>query len=140
MMTKLVSYQVEVRLLICVVYLQRSTHDDLVVLTLGAEKAFDQIEWEYLFEVLGRFNLGTRFINWIKLLYTNPTARVRTNQSLSSSFRLFRGTQQGCPLSALIFALAIEPLAQNIRLDPQIHGYQIKSTLSKISLYADDIP
>lgn len=127
------------RRLFNILYTKRITHDDLVILTLDAEKAFDQIEWEYLFEVLMRFNLGTRFVNWIRLLYTNPTAQVRTNQSLSTSFRLFRGTRQGCPLSALIFALAIEPLAQNIRSDPQIHGYQTKSTLSKISLYADDI-
>ncbi len=45
----------------------------------------------------------------------------------------------GMPPSPLIFALAIEPLAQSIRLDPQIHGYTTNETINKISLYADDI-
>lgn len=127
------------RRLFDILYTDRKRHDDLAILTLDAEKAFDQIEWGYLFEVLKRYNLGDRFINWIKLLYTNPKAQIHTNQNLSDSFQLFRGTRQGCPLSALIFALAIEPLAQSIRLDPQIHGYQTKTTTNKISLYADDI-
>lgn len=127
------------RRLFDILYTDRKIHNDLAILTLDAEKAFDQIEWEYLFEVLKRLNLGERFIKWIRLLYTNPKAQIHTNRNLSSSFHLFRGTRQGCPLSALIFALAIEPLAQSIRLDPQIYGYQTKTTTNKISLYADDI-
>lgn len=126
------------RRLLNVMYTKRE-ENDLVVLTLDAEKAFDQIEWSYLFEALRRFNFGDKFLSWIRLLYNKPTAKILTNQTLSSSFRLFRGTRQGCPLSPLIFALAIEPLAQTIRLDPQIHGYHTKKTLSKISLYADDV-
>lgn len=75
----------------------------------------------------------------VKLLYKNPTARILTNRTLSSPLKLGRGTRQGCPLSPLIFALAIEPLAQSIRIDPQIHGYTTGGITSKISLYADDI-
>lgn len=74
-----------------------------------------------------------------KLVYKNPTSRILNNCTLSSSFKLCRGTRQGCPLSHLIFNLAIEPLAQSTRLDPQIQGYTTKETTNKISLYADDI-
>lgn len=58
---------------------------------------------------------------------------------LSSQFRLFRGTRQGCPLSPLLFALAIEPLAESVRTDPNIHGLNIIDTTEKISLFADDV-
>ncbi len=75
----------------------------------------------------------------IKLIYKNPTTQILTNRTLSSPFKLCRGRRQGCPLSPLIFALAIEPLVQIIRLDPQIHGYTANETINKISLYADDI-
>lgn len=127
------------RRLFDILYTERKTNKNLAILTLDAEKAFDQIEWEYLFEVLKRLNLGEKIINWIRLLYTNQTAQIHTNHSLSTSFKLFRGSRQGCPLSALIFALAIEPLAQSIRLDPRIYGYQTQDTINKISLHADDI-
>lgn len=92
-----------------IMYTKREPHSDLVILVLDAKKAFDQIEWRYLFEVLSRFNLGDGFLSLIRLIYKNPTAQILTNRTLSSPFKLCRGTRQGCPLSPLIFALAIEP-------------------------------
>lgn len=127
------------RRLFNIMYTKRDPTSNLVIVALDAEKAFDQIEWHYLFEVLSRFNLGSKFLSLVKLIYKHPTARILTNRTLSAPFKLHRGTRQGCPLSPLIFALAIEPLAQNIRLDPQMHGYTTKGTINKISLYADDI-
>lgn len=112
---------------------------DLLILSLDAEKAFDHVEWPYLFAVLEKFQLGQDFISWIKLLYKNPTARILTNQTLSTQFKLSRGTRQGCALSPLLFALALEPLAQTIRTHMDIHGYDTTYTSNTISLYADDI-
>lgn len=128
------------RLLFNIMYVNRGPPTDLIILALNTEKAFDQIEWCYLFEVLNRFNLGDKFLSLIKLIYKNPSAQILTNQTISSPISLHRGTRQGCPLSPLIFALAIEPQAQSIRLDPQINRYTAKETINKISLYADDIP
>ncbi len=41
--------------------------------------------------------------------------------------------------SALLFTLAIEPLAETIRSHPDIRGYNTEYTKNNISLYADDI-
>lgn len=53
------------------------------ILSLDAAKAFDSVEWPYLWETLKRFGLGDNFIQWVKLLYSAPTARIRVNGDLS---------------------------------------------------------
>uniref|UniRef100_A0A8D0AGR9 Reverse transcriptase domain-containing protein n=1 Tax=Sander lucioperca TaxID=283035 RepID=A0A8D0AGR9_SANLU len=85
-----------------------------VIISLDAEKAFDRVEWSFLFFALQKFGFNPEFISWIKLLYTSPVASVHTNGLQSAPFPLHRGTRQGCPLSPLLFAIAIEPLACHI--------------------------
>lgn len=85
-----------------------------------------------------KFGFGPRFIRWVQMLYYNPTARIRTNNSLSLPFPLSRGTRQGCPLSPGLFALAMEPMAGRIRSAPSVQGIQVGVITDKISLYADD--
>lgn len=82
-----------------------------VVISLDAEKAFDWVEWDFLFTVLGKFGFGDNFIAWIRLLYISSLASVQTNSLRSPYFPLHQGTRQGCSLSLLLFVLAIEPLA-----------------------------
>ncbi len=107
------------------------------VFSLDAEKAFDSLEWNYMWAVLQCFGFGEHFVSMIKTLYHSPAASVITGNIISPSFPLQRGTRQGCPLSPLLFCLALEPLAQAIRkseVSIKIHDHN-----HCISLYADDI-
>uniref|UniRef100_A0A669BRS1 Reverse transcriptase domain-containing protein n=1 Tax=Oreochromis niloticus TaxID=8128 RepID=A0A669BRS1_ORENI len=110
-----------------------------VIISLDAEKAFDRVEWDYLFAVLTRFGFGERFVSWIKLLYTSPQACVITNSVRSDYFPLCRGTRQGCPLSPLLFALAVEPLSVALKSLSSFHGIIRAGVELKVSLYADDL-
>ena len=56
----------------------------------------------------------------------------------TSYFKIQRGIGQGCPLSAYLFILAVEILAQKIRSDKCIKGIKIDGTEIKISQLADD--
>lgn len=49
---------------------------DLTLMAVDAEKAFDRIEWFYLFKVLEVYNFPTSFINMIRTLYRAPKAHV----------------------------------------------------------------
>ena len=84
-----------------------STSSPEVVLSLDAEKAFDRVEWGYLFYVLNKFGFSRDFVSWIQLLYTSPVASVNVNGVKSGLLSLSRGNRQGCPLSPSLFALAI---------------------------------
>ncbi len=106
-----------------------------VVLSLDAEKAFDRVEWGYLFDTLQRFGFGHKFISWIKLLYTSPLAAVHTNNNISTYFELQRGTRQGCPLSPLLFEVAMEPLVLALRQRADIKGIQRAGLEHKMICY-----
>ena len=49
-----------------------------------------------------------------------------------------RGIRQGCPISALLFILLAEVLADNIRNNDSIKGLWFSGSQIKISQYADD--
>lgn len=109
------------------------------VFSLDAMKAFDRLEWQYMWSLLQSFGLGSNFINMVKVLYSNPTAMLLTGKVCSSSFSVARGSRQGCPLSPLLFTLSLEPLAQTIRLSDSITPITLNDTKHHISLYADDV-
>ncbi len=91
------------------------------------------------FLVLEKFGFGPAFLSWIKLLYSAPSTVVLTNGLSSQPFNLHHGTWQGCPLSPLLFALAIEPLAIALRECQQITGITRGEAVHKVTLYADDL-
>lgn len=116
----------------------RST-DSNVILSLDAEKAFDRLEWKYLWSVLEHMGFNDGFISMIKILYANPTAVVITGNTCSPMFTVSRSSRQGCPLSPFLFCLALEPIAQLIRQSDKIVPVMVHNTSHYISLYADDI-
>uniref|UniRef100_A0A803JQP7 Reverse transcriptase domain-containing protein n=1 Tax=Xenopus tropicalis TaxID=8364 RepID=A0A803JQP7_XENTR len=109
-----------------------------IIASLDNEKAFDSVEWPYLWGTMKRVGIPPTYIQWVKALYAHPLARVRTNFKVSQPFSIKRGTRQGCPLSPLLFALAMEPLACRVRSDKEIEGLQVKDNIELISIYADD--
>lgn len=114
--------------------------EDAVILSLDASMAFDSIEWPYLFKVLTRLGFGPKFRKWVALLYNDPLGQVRVNNHTSRTLTLRRGTGQGYPLSPLLFALTLEPLAHWIRKDVILRGLCCSEDMEdRISLYADDV-
>jgi len=83
-------------------------------------------------------NFGPSFLNWIHTFYSNISSCVVNNGYSSEFFSLQRGIRQGCLLSGLLFVLAVEPLAHQIRINDSIKGLENGTKITKLSLYADD--
>lgn len=128
-----------IRRLLNVILSPSSSDVPEAIISLDAEKAFDRVEWAYLFFSLRQFGFNSNFISWIKLLYSSPYASVCTSNQRSAPFSLFRGTRQGCPLSPLLFALAIEPLSAALKREAGFEGIERWSIEHRVSLYADDL-
>lgn len=111
----------------------------LAAVALDAEKAFDRVEWPYLFQTLKWFGFGPKIIAMISILYSNPRAAICVNGGISPYFQLGRGVRQGCPLSPFLFNLALEPFLLKIRQNNDIHGFNFNDSHIKMAAYADDI-
>ena len=109
-----------------------------IILQLDFEKAFDSIEWEFMFEVLRKVNLGDQFISYVKCCYTDIYSCINNNGFTTKWFELGRGVRQGCPLSCLLFILCVEIMSNQIRNNRNIKGIFINGVEHKIKQFADD--
>ena len=117
-----------------------SNSDNIAYATfLDFSKAYDRVDWDFMFGCLTKANFGPIFISWIKLLYHNPMVIIMHNGHQSRPVYPTRGVKQGCPLSALLFVLTIEPLSNLLRTHPEL-GIQIPSFEAFVAaLFADDV-
>lgn len=109
------------------------------LVSVDQEKAFDRVEHNYLWSVLSAFGFNPDFICKIRALYCDSESILKINGDLCAPFKVFRGISQGCPLSGMLYSLAIEPLL--VQLRAKLQGITIPDCNSsvKLSAYADDV-
>ena len=88
-----------------------------MILSIDAEKAFDKIQHPFLIKTLEKVGIEETYINIIKAIYEKPTANVILNGEKLRTFPLRSGTQQGCPLSPLLFNIVLEVDRKSTRLN-----------------------
>ena len=122
--------------------MEYTKHKDIpgVSVFVDFQKAFDSEEWNFIQKCLEATNFGPHLRQWVYVFYLNIFSSVLNNGHASEPFLLERGVRRGCPLSGLLFAIAIEVLAQKIRRSKMIKGIEIEDNGSqeiKLSQYAD---
>ncbi|KAI9919546.1 hypothetical protein PsorP6_017313 [Peronosclerospora sorghi] len=112
--------------------------EEAYALFLDFQKAFDRVNWDYMFRLLERMGFGTTFIQWIKLLYTDPQAHLLINQNIQPALHPTRGVKQGDLLSALLFVLSIETLGNLLRSHDEYGVFLNADHTATSMFFADD--
>ena len=83
---------------------------EAALINLDQSKAFDRVDHRFLAGFLETAGFQPEFHKWISILYHSPQVVVQVNGRCSGAFAIERSVWQGCPLSPLLYVLALEPL------------------------------
>ena len=109
---------------------------------LDFEKAYDRVEWEFIFSILQPFGFPDEFVRYIQVFLKDSSSRIEINGFLSNPIPLSRSIRQGCPLAPSLFVIASDALYYILRdntISPKVNGISLpdNSELLKIQ-FADD--
>ncbi|XP_065650767.1 uncharacterized protein LOC136078878 [Hydra vulgaris] len=107
--------------------------------SLDAEKAFDNCNWDILFEKLyNNKKLLLYIVNTISSLYRESCASVSYLGCKSSPFYLTQGVRQGSILSPHLYNLYTQNLLETLQ-NESVVGTSINGNYTGVVAYADDI-
>ena len=114
-----------------------------MLISLDQSKAFDRVDHRFLWTVLETAGFQLEFRERIGVMYHNPQAVVQVNGRRSGAFAIELSVRLGCPLSPLLYVLALEPLLRRLRdegANSALHGVPFAGPLTaRVSAFADDI-
>ncbi|KAL0534746.1 hypothetical protein IC582_029046 [Cucumis melo] len=113
------------------------------ILKLDIEKAFDNLNWDFIDFVLEKKNFPNLWRKWIKGCISNVTYSVIVNGRPQGRIKANRGLRQGDPLSPFLFVIAMDYLSRllsHLESSGAIKGVSLNSNcnISHI-LFAYDI-
>ena len=79
---------------------------------LDIMKAYDNVCHEGILRKLETIGVTGKALRYIRGLYTNAKACVKTSAGLSYVFSLLKGLRQGCPLSCVLFNIFINSILE----------------------------
>ena len=120
--------------------LAEQSGENIALVLLDWEKAFDKIDQSRMMEALNRLNIPRKIIANIEAIYEKPKFKVKDRDGESDFKEQSSGIRQGCPLSPYLFLLVMTVMFEDIheRIGRNIIKGKIDGLLFSEILYADD--
>ncbi|XP_013624294.1 PREDICTED: uncharacterized protein LOC106330365 [Brassica oleracea var. oleracea] len=112
-------------------------------LQIDITKAYDNVDWQFVLNILDAFELPELLIQWIRSCVTSPHYSVAFNGELIGFFPGKKGLRQGDPISSSLFVLAMDILSKKLDRAAQsrqfgIHHWCSYPLITHLS-FADDM-
>ncbi|KAA0065355.1 F17F8.5 [Cucumis melo var. makuwa] len=110
-------------------------------LKIDLQKAYDSVNWDFLFGLLIAIGTPLKFVSWIRACVTSSMFSIMINGSFEGFFHGRKGVRQGDPLSPFLFVMVMEVLSRMLNKIPQ--SFQFHRRCEKVKLnhltFADDL-
>ena len=116
----------------------RRSKEDLMFAWLDLRDAFGSVPHELLTLMMERLGLSGKIVDVVRDIYKGSTIAVRTGRSsYTAPIPQNRGVKQGCPLSPILFNVALEGLLHHLSASDV--GYRLAGDSINSLAYADDV-
>ena len=118
-------------------YQQHINSSSHVLFSSDFSRAFDSLSLAYLYGTLNKMGFPEGFIRLLQALFATRSVTLKINGRHLPSFHMARDLSQGCPLSSILFSLALTPLMY--RLQTILTGITIHKRPLTVISYIDDL-
>lgn len=105
---------------------------------LDIKEAFPSVPHQYMWSLLRHIGVGNEFVAILELFYKDVSTFYNCGPTSTNNLPIRRGVKQGCPISMLLFSLAINPVLEAIDT-VKVPCYRIGESSVRSLAYADDI-
>lgn len=106
-------------------------------------KAYDSVDWPFLFDVMRVMNFPSKYIQWTKQCITTTQYSVIINGCSEGHFKGCIGLRQGDPISPYLFLIVMEAFSSllHLRVEQGLFSYHPKCRELQIFhlAFADDL-
>ena len=88
----------------------REQRQNMYIVFVDFTKAFDTVNRDFLFKILGKLGCPPKFIRLIQSLYSEVNARLIVDGVLTEPFEYNSGVKQGCKLAPTLYGIYVAVL------------------------------
>lgn len=104
----------------------REQHSSLHAVFIDLKKAFDMVNRQALWQILGKFGCPPKLVNIIASFHTDNKVQVVVGRRITDKFEITNGVRQGCVMAPLLFNVFMTALLINVDRKLQDRGIQVR--------------